>query len=112
MRGKHGRIVPRQLPTNEQVAQALIDAELRQLRMLPYSELVALIGKPSVKEILGEDTKLYQLEIEVFWDSKRGGDVRVMVADDDRGWKAFHPLTDDFIMRPDGTFVGESFGGY
>lgn len=96
----------------EQIAQALIDTELCHLRLLPYSELVALIGKPSVKEILGADAKLYQLEIQAFWDSKRGGDVRVMVAADDSSWRAFHPLTDDFIMKPDGTFVGESFGGH
>jgi hypothetical protein len=26
---------------------------------------------------------------------------------DDYGWRAFVPLTDDFIMAPNGSFVGE-----
>jgi hypothetical protein len=26
---------------------------------------------------------------------------------DDGGWRAFRPLTDDFIMRRDGTLVSE-----
>ena len=31
----------------------------------------------------------------------------MMASIDDRGWRAFVPLTSDFIVRPDGTFVGE-----
>jgi hypothetical protein len=97
---------------NEQVACGLIDAELGRLRQLPYSEIVSLIGKPETKQVVGEDGKSYQLEIEAFWDSAKGKDVRVIVAADDGGWRAFHPLTNDFIMRPDGSLVGESLGGY
>jgi hypothetical protein len=40
-----------------------------------------------------------------FWDGKKGADLRVMVAADDGGWRAFKPLTDDFVMRPDGTLA-------
>jgi len=35
------------------------------------------------------------------------GDVRVLVAVDDGGMYAFKPLTDSFILAPDGSFVGE-----
>ena len=97
---------------DEQVAYALIDAELRRLRKLSYSDLSALIGKVETKELVGEDGKTYQLEIQAFWDSKKGADIRLIVAAADGGWRAFKPLTGDFIMRPDGTLVGESFGGY
>jgi hypothetical protein len=64
-----------------------------------------LIGKAETKELVGEDGKTYQLEIQVFWDSKKGADIRLIVAADDGGWRAYKPLTGDFIMRPDGSLV-------
>jgi hypothetical protein len=70
---------------NEQVACALIDTELRRLQDLSYSELAALVGKVETKELVGEDGKTYQLEIQAFWDSKKGADVRLIVAADDGG---------------------------
>jgi hypothetical protein len=84
---------------------SLIDAEPRRLQDLSYSDLSALIGKVETKERVGEDGKTYQLEIQAFWDSKKGADVRLIVAADDGGWRAFKPLTGDFIMRPDGSLV-------
>jgi hypothetical protein len=90
---------------NEQIAYALIDAELRRLRARRYSDLSALIGKVETKECVGEDGKTYQLEIQAFWDSKKGADIRLIVAADDGGWRALKPLTGDFIMRPDGSMV-------
>ena len=97
---------------NHEVAYSLIDDWIKELRQRTYFELVALIGHPQTKEAIGSDGKRYQLEAEVFWDDKKGGDIRIMVAADDGGWSAFKPLTHDFIMAPDGSFVGESFGGY
>lgn len=35
------------------------------------------------------------------------GAIRVIGSIDDGGWRAFRPLSDDFIRAPDGTFVGE-----
>ena len=97
---------------NEQVAYALINAELARFQKLSYADLTALIGKDETKEIVGEDGTTYQLEIEAFWDGNKGGDVRLLITADDGGWRAFKPLTGDFIMRPDGSFVGQSLGGY
>ena len=65
---------------NEQFANALIDAELRRLQELSYAGRSALIGKVETKELVGEDGKTYQLELQAFWDSKKGGDIRLMVA--------------------------------
>ena len=78
---------------NEQVAYALINFELTRLEKVPYADLAGLIGKVETKEAVGEDGKKYQLEIQVLWDSKKGGDLRVIVAADDGGWRAFKPLT-------------------
>ena len=90
---------------NEQIAQELINSEMRRLEGLPYTHLVAMIGKVETKELVGEDGKTYQLEIQAFWDSKKGEDVRLIVAADDGGWRAYKPLTDSFIMRSDGSLV-------
>jgi hypothetical protein len=92
---------------NDETVYALIDAELKRLRTLPYPELAAMVNSNEAKEIRGADGQMYQLEIGVFWDSRKGADVRVMVSGDDGGWRAFKPLTRDFIMSPDGKFVGE-----
>jgi hypothetical protein len=97
---------------DHQVAYAVIDTWLAELRHQTYQDLVGLIGHPETRQVRGEDQKAYQLEMQVFWDSKKGGAVRVMVSADDGGLRAFMPLTSDFIMSPDGSFVGDSFGGY
>ena len=97
---------------NEQIAHSLIDAELVRLRKLPYSELVGLVSAIETKVVSAENGKSYQLEIDAVWDSKKSGGVMVIVSVDDGGWRAFKPLTGCFIMRPDGTFVGESSGDH
>jgi hypothetical protein len=90
---------------NDVVATELIKDELQRLRLLNYSELVRLIGEDQISTPLGSDGKEYQMEVDVFWDEEKGGDVRVIVAVDDGGLRAFVPLTSDFIMRSDGTLV-------
>ncbi|MEE9392379.1 MAG: hypothetical protein V3W41_07725 [Planctomycetota bacterium] len=74
-----------------------------------YAELVCLIdGEPATGERIGESGARYDLEIEVVWDRKPGaGDLRVLGMIDDGGIRALLPLSVDFIMAPDGSFVGE-----
>ncbi|MEA3510923.1 MAG: hypothetical protein U9R51_05755 [Actinomycetota bacterium] len=45
--------------------------------------------------------------MQAFWDSRQPGDLRVIVAIDDGGWRALSPLSADFIIAADGHFVGE-----
>ena len=45
--------------------------------------------------------------MQTHWDGAKGGDVRVSVAVDDVGRRAYLPLGTDFIMAPDGTFIDE-----
>jgi hypothetical protein len=89
-------------------AHKVLADELAQWRSRPYAQIASLIGgEPFTKEVLGASGVTYQIEIEVVWDHKPSGDVRVLGAIDDGGWKAFSPLSDDFILSPDGFFVGE-----
>ena len=96
---------------DEDVAYVLIDAELRRLLELPYSEISNLVGAPEMKQVVGEDGISYQLEVEAIWDINGVDDIRVIVSVDDGGWRALKPLTQDFVMRADGSYVDELNGG-
>lgn len=56
---------------------------------------------------LGGRAQIFDLAAQTDWSNLAEGEVRVMASIDDRGWRAFGPLTSDFIIRPDGTFVDE-----
>jgi hypothetical protein len=92
---------------NREIARALIGEELAKLRKLSYAELLKLVNNPTTIELPGSDGKNYQIERQAFWDTHKGGNIRVMVSADDGGWSAIVPLTGDFIISPDGGFIGE-----
>ena len=94
---------------NKPEAKALLTKQLSEWRLLPYDDLASRIGGESITgEVHGESDQIYQFEIQVFWDDKPNGDIRVIGAIDDAGFRAFFsPLTDDFIMAQDGSFVDE-----
>jgi hypothetical protein len=92
---------------NREIASALIDEELGRLRKCSYAELHKLMDKPSTIDVQEPDGKRYQVERQAFWDSNKGGNIRVMVSADDGGWSAFKPLSGAFIISPDGSFIGE-----
>jgi hypothetical protein len=83
--------------------------KIAALRQTPYAELHAWAesGKVDTEVVRGPSGREYQLEVQAWWDGRPGEDVRVMVSVDDGGWRAFMPLTDDFIKAPDDSFVGE-----
>jgi hypothetical protein len=90
------------------IARAIIDDRLKELRKFSYGALVKLVGQVSCERVNGPDGEEYQVETETRWDSKWGGDVRVVVAVDGPGASSFRPLTGTFIMSADGLFVGEN----
>lgn len=55
----------------------------------------------------GTGGRSYQIEIQAIWDTRPGGNIRILASIDDGGWTAFHPLTVDFIKSPSDEFVGE-----
>ena len=92
---------------NNTEAQQLLDAHLSGYRRRSYRELVAILEQPEDAEIQGPSGATYYVQVQVFWDSKPDGDVRVAGSINDGGWRAFVPLIEDFILAPSGTFVGE-----
>ncbi|HSM35229.1 MAG TPA: hypothetical protein VK837_02435 [Longimicrobiales bacterium] len=92
---------------DEQEAQTILEEHLETWRAKHYEEFVDWIGETSVAEMAGGSGATYQIEVEVQWDGPKGGPVRVIGGIDGGGWRAFVPLTDGFIMAPDGSFLGE-----
>lgn len=93
---------------NKGQAKKIIQADLESYRAKPYSELVQMIdAQPITKEFTSTDGKRYQIEIQAFWDDKPNGNIRIVGAIDDGGWRSYVPLTDDFIKSPSNEFIGE-----
>lgn len=89
-------------------ARTVLAAELGRLRALPYAQLVdRLLGSEETFGVRGPSGASYQVELQAFWDDRPGGLLRVVGAVDDGGLRALAPLTDAFLVSPDGSFVGE-----
>lgn len=104
----HGvRVYPSDL-MNKEEALRVLEQELNAFRGESYEELAARINPgPIVSERTGQNSTVYQLEIQVVWDGPKGGNVRAIGSVDDGSWRALVPITRSFIKSADGRFVGE-----
>jgi hypothetical protein len=102
--------------------RVILSEHLDRFRAWSYADLAEAIDRTRrqhncLDHVAGTavDGTQWQVEINVFWDGQRGGDVRVigdLTAEPQRPIAGFIPidtpdLVDSFIMRPDGTFVDE-----
>lgn len=85
----------------------LLRRSLGECRKSAYADLAARVGAEEHATVVGASGTAYQIETMVFWDNEPGGNVRVVVAIDDGGWRAWRPLNESLIMTPDGSSVGE-----
>ena len=92
---------------NKEEAQSILEKQIEGYRGLNYKELIMLIGNLETFQVLGDTGTQYQLEIQAFWDDQPNGNIRVLGSINDGGIRAFVPLSVDFIVAPDGTFIGE-----
>jgi hypothetical protein len=92
---------------NKDEARAILTAIVSQLRGKSRDELLRLIDDPQKYDVTAASGVVYQIEVEAWWDRHVNADLRVVAAIDDGGWSAFKPICDDFIVAPDGSFVGE-----
>ena len=83
----------------------MLDQQLASFVRRPYAELAAILDQPQIAEVTGPSGAVYQIEFTVFYDSGTSGDLRIMGAIDDGGWRAFAPLTKSEIMKPTGELV-------
>jgi hypothetical protein len=88
----------------------LANQKLAELRQKSFEELKNYLSPKGAQtlEIVGMSGKTYQLELQSFWDGAEGGNLRVMVSVDDGSFlRTLKPLSTDFIISPEGTFIGE-----
>ena len=91
---------------NKEEARRVLRKELEAYRSRSYSELQDLIRDPEVIEARAASGTRYQIEVEAVWENQPGGDLRVIASIDDYGFLSFvHPVSEDFILRPDGSFI-------
>jgi hypothetical protein len=91
---------------NHEIAGALLNQEITRLRTLSYAALANYVDKPVSAIVSSPDGKKYHVESQAFWDAKDSGNIRVMVLVDDGGLtRALKPLSGDFIISPDGSFI-------
>lgn len=82
-------------------ALTLLSTKLDEYRRLGYDGLAARVGEEEFPEVVGASGTQYQMEIQIVWDNKPGGDVRVLGSIDDGGWRAFLPLCDSLLVTPE-----------
>ena len=88
-------------------ARGVALGRLEELRGLSYAELLTrLFDRQETSDVIGRSGGRYRLEVQVLKEG-RGENLRVMVSVDDGGVSAFSPLTESFIITPEGSFVGE-----
>jgi hypothetical protein len=87
---------------NREEALSILNSKLDQYRQMSYAELSAMVGGEECQEAVGPSGVEYQIEIQVMWDHRPNGDIRVLGAIDDGGLRAFVPLSSDLLVKPVG----------
>jgi hypothetical protein len=87
---------------NTTEAQLVLEHELSKYRQLPYATLRARVAAIENLTIAAPSGKEYQVEIQVVWDNKRRGTIRVLGSVDDGGIRALFPLSHTFAMTANG----------
>lgn len=87
----------------------MLEPIVARYRAHDYSQWLPYVAssEPIVLYPVAEDGTECCVEISAFWDDKPNGDIRVSFSIDNGGWRAFVPVGTDFIIAPDGRFVGE-----
>ncbi|VAX07755.1 hypothetical protein MNBD_GAMMA26-849 [hydrothermal vent metagenome] len=87
-------------------AKKLLLTELKEFRQLDYSSLKQRIGsEPYAKDYALDNGNWYQFEIEVSWSGDSKEAISVTGEVDDGGWMSLAPLTESFVLTPNGEFV-------
>ena len=93
---------------NQDEAKTRLSSVVLEYRAKTYAFWKARIdGEPIVLEERDATGSICTIEIQSFWDGKKGEDIRVMFDIDYVGGSSFRPLCESFIVAENGQFVGE-----
>ena len=93
---------------DKEEARQILGEEVAKLRQRSYDDLRdSLLRGSQTFEVVGPSGTDYQVEIDAVWDSKKDGPLRVFALIDDGGIRSLAPMSDSFIVAPDGSFLGE-----
>jgi len=93
---------------NTTEALQILREELRTYEQRPYHDLTTLVGQVIHKDRLAPSGTNYQIDAQFMWDDARLHTIRVIVAIDDSSLRySVLPMSEDFIMKPDGSLVGK-----
>ncbi len=97
---------------NKEEAKKILADKIAEYRCFSYSQLREKINRDKdVFEIVGPSGTKYYVDVIVVWDEKPEGIIRVMGCIDDGGFRAFVPMGgEDFLISPDGKYIGENGG--
>jgi len=95
------------LAVDKAEAREIARARLSELRRLPWEQLRRYIDDSETMEITGPSGTSYQVQTRAVWDGQPEEVLRVWALVDDGGWRAFAPLSEEFLIAPDGSFVHE-----
>ena len=92
---------------NKEKASKILLEQLEKIKAIPYAQLVTFVLKDeSVSYEVNDGDTTYEIKLLYYWDSGKPGNIRVIgninVAG---GWSAYRPHSEDFIVRPDGSFI-------
>jgi len=80
---------------NKEIAENILAKVLKQYATRNQDQLLLLQGSHENFEVIGDDGKTYQLEIQVVWDSRDRKQIRIIGAIDDGDLSSYFPMTND-----------------
>ena len=88
-------------------ARQIAEKELELYRSISYQELAGRIDQCEHYEGASEHGEQYQIQFDFFFDDGESRNIRVISKVSYSGWTDFFPVSSDFIIAPDGSFVDE-----
>jgi hypothetical protein len=82
-------------------AASMLREYLDRYRAKTHAELQQLFRVPIATEVTAPSGKRYQVLVQAVWVSRPGGELRVVVGVDDRGWQRFTPLVGELTVAPE-----------
>lgn len=87
-------------------ASRVLSDEMEAYKRCTYQELLEMVEQTKHHERLSHSGTPYEVDVEILWDEKRKGTIRVVgIVDDGHLVSSMFPLSSDFIMNPDGSIA-------